>query len=138
MPTDPEYSHTLRYRSGVNGAAYIHGAEYEGPVQGSHDGNVPCAVCYVSTRSTVFPAKANCPPTWTREYYGYIMSDGNYGNRQRTMFECVDGAQESLPGSYGNTNGALFHHTEAVCGHGHLPCPPYNNHKELNCAVCTK
>ena len=45
MPKDPEYSTTLTYRSGVTGYAYIHGSEYQVPVQGSHDHNVPCAVC---------------------------------------------------------------------------------------------
>ena len=99
--------------------------------------NVPCAVCYVSTRPTVvmIPAKASCPPTWTREYYGYLMTE--YKGHHRTMFECVDEDQESLPGSYGNTDGATFHHVEAACN-SLLPCPPYNNNKELNCVVCTK
>ena len=35
------------------------------------------------------------------------------------------------------TLGVLFCHVEADCNTG-LPCPPYNNHKELNCVVCTK
>ena len=53
------------------------------------------------------------------------------------MFECEDKDQESLPGSHANTNGAIFLHVEANCNTG-LPCSPYNNHKELNCVVCTK
>ena len=142
MPQDPEYSTTLTYLAGVQGSANIYGTEYEGPLQGTHNANVPCAVCYVSTRPTVvmIPAKASCPPTWTREYFGYIMTDykGVATNiRGRSMFECVDAEQESLPGSHGDTNGALFYHVEADCGTG-LPCPPYNNHQEVNCAVCTK
>ena len=74
MPQDPEYSTTLTYRDGVQGWAYVYGTEYIFPLQGTHDHNVPCAMCYVSTRPTVvmIPAKASCPPTWTREYYGYI------------------------------------------------------------------
>ena len=143
MPQDPEYSTTLTYRAGVQGAAHIYGAEYQNPVQGTHEHNVPCSVCYVSTRPTVvmIPAKASCPPTWTREYYGYIMTEykGISSNiRGRTMFECVDAEQESLPGSHPDTNGALFYHVEADCGAAGLPCPPYNNHQELNCVVCTK
>ena len=63
---------------------------------------------------------------------------GGIGIRGRTMFECVDRDQESLPGGgHADTNGALFHHVEAVCNHG-LPCPPYNPTQELNCVVCTK
>ena len=140
MPKDPEYSTTLTYQSGVKQyGAIIHGSEYQHNLQGSHDHNVPCAVCYVSTRSTVvmIPAKASCPPTWTREYYGYVMSERNYQDRQRTMFECVDEDQESLPGSQPNTDGALFFHVEATCNTG-LPCPPYDQNKELNCVMCTK
>ena len=53
------------------------------------------------------------------------------------MYECMDQAMDSLPGSAPDTNGALFHHIEAVCGVG-LRCPPYNNYKELNCVVCSK
>jgi hypothetical protein len=39
--------------------------------------NVPCAVCYVSTRTSVLmiPAKTQCPSSWTREYYGYLTSE---------------------------------------------------------------
>ena len=139
MPKDPEYSPTLTYRIGVWSTTKVHGTEYEGPLQGTHDHNAPCAVCCVSTRSKLLmiPAKFSCPQTWTREYYGYIMTEDNQSDRGRTMFECVDKDQESLPGSYANTNGAFFMHVEASCNTG-LPCPPYNTEKELNCVVCTK
>ena len=54
----------------------------------------------------------------------------------RNTFECVDKDAESIPGSAGNTDGALFYHVEATCSG--LPCPPYDTQKELTCAVCTK
>ena len=135
MPKDPEYS--LTNRPGVQGYAHVYGSEYQYPIQGTQDHNVPCAVCCASTRSKVLmiPAKASCPPNWTREYYGYLMTDHKI--HKRTMFECVDKDQESLPGSSAITYGVLFYHVEADCNTG-LPCPPYNNHKEVNCVVCTK
>ena len=139
MPKNPEYSYTLKYRSGVdNYGSDLYGTEYQYPLQGLHDHNVPCAVCHVSTRPTVLmiPAKTSCPPTWTREYYGYLMSTAKADHHYRTMFECVDKDQESLPGTHANTNGAVFYHVEANCGTG-IPCLPYNNHQELNCVVCT-
>ena len=138
MPTDPEYNANFTYSAGVQGRSYVYGAEYQFPVQGIRDDNVPCAVCYVSTRSIVvmIPAKASCPPDWTREYYGYLMTA--FINHHRTMYVCMDGAQESLPESGGNTDGALFYHVEANCDRGQLPCPPYTTDQELNCAVCTK
>ena len=73
MPLDPQY--TLRYQAGVRDHSYVYGTEYEFPLQGGQDHNVPCAVCYVSTRETVLmiPAKTSCPTSWTREYYGCLL-----------------------------------------------------------------
>ena len=72
MPPDPEYS---KYMPGVQGESYVHGAEYDNPMSGIQHGNVPCAVCFVSSRVTllVVPAKTSCPPSWIREYSGYLM-----------------------------------------------------------------
>ncbi len=83
----------------------------------------------------MLPARMECPPSWTREYIGYLMStfrDGHY----RTMYECVDQIPDSIPGSAEDENGAVFYHVEAACNG--LPCGPYDPQKELTCAVCTK
>ena len=141
MPNDPDY---LQYQPGVQGRSPVHGAEYEpwgGPLQAVLHHNVPCAVCYASTRVavTMIPAKTRCPSTWTLEYSGYLMSayKGVSSNIQyRTMFECVDKNPDSIPGSASDVNGALFLHAEATCTG--MPCPPYDPQKELTCAVCTK
>ena len=140
LPNVPEYSTSLTYRAEVQqDHAPIHGAKYVDLVQGSSSGLiVPCTVCRVTTRPSVvmFPAMANCPRSWTREYYGYLMTERNV--HKRTTFECVDRSFDPIPGNQANkTDGTLFFHTEATCSSG-LPCPPYNNHQELNCVVCTK
>ena len=135
LPNDPEY-HTLNTR--VQGSySKISGTEYEVPIAGSHDHNVPCAVCHATTRSAkvMIPAKTSCPPNWTREYYGYLESEANFGDRQRTEFVCVDKAQVSLYGSHANINGAVIYHVKATC-HG-IQCPPYNANNVLTCTVCT-
>ena len=134
MPDNPEY--TLRFRSGVQGYSYVYGTEYQQPIQGGNDHNVPCVVCYVSTRVAVMmiPAKTTCPPSWTREYYGYLMAE-KY-THYRSTFECVDKDHDSIPGSHADTNGALLYPVEASCNG--MPCPPYDPAKELNCVVCTK
>ena len=141
LPEQPENS---TYTAGSqDGRALLYGAEYQttgndnGPLRSFHDHNVPCAVCYTSTRETVvmIPARLTCPSSWTREYYGYLMA--SYHSHQRTMFECVDRSPESVPDSTANTDGALFYHTEVRCGYG-IPCPPYDAEKEVVCAVCTK
>ena len=95
MPNDPDY---LSYQSGVQGYNYVYGAEYEthgGPLTAVRDHNVPCAVCYASTRVavTMIPAKTQCPSTWTLEYSGYLMSGYFGGSHYRTMYECVDKTQ---------------------------------------------
>ena len=137
VPKVPKYS---SYRSGVQGNSPLQGSEYEldggSPLPNVHDHNVPCAVCYVSTRSVVYavPARDDCPSGWTLEYKGYLMSE--HYSHHRNTFECVDKNPESIPGSTANTDGALFYHVEATCNG--LPCPPYDTQKELTCAVCTK
>ena len=141
MPGDPSY---LRYTPGVQGWSYMYGTEFytlNSPLSAKLDHNVPCAVCYATTRETVLmiPAKPHCPSSWTLEYAGYLMSAyrGASGNVQyRTMFECVDKDPDSIPGSATNTDGAQFMHVEANCNG--MPCPPYDPQKELTCAVCTK
>ena len=123
-------------------ASYMYGAEYEttGNVPLSNrrlqNENVPCAICYVSSRATVLmvPGKYSCPPRWTREYYGYLMSE-RY-NHYRSTYECVDAEPEGVPGGGDNDNGALFYHVEPR--RGSLPFPPYRAEKEITCAVCTR
>ncbi|XP_064392850.1 short-chain collagen C4-like [Halichondria panicea] len=138
MPMTPDY--VLPYQNGIRGHAYVYGAEYQYPIRGGHDLNVPCAVCRSSRVDIMMiPAKAYCPRGWIREYYGYLMTEARGGGsnvRGRTMFECVDKYPEAIPGSYGNQDGVLFHHVEASCNG--MPCPPYDPNKELNCVVCTK
>ena len=139
MPKVPGYNSNLTYRAGVQNYSPIDGAMYENPMQGGDYHSAPCALCYVSARSVhiMIPAMASCPSSWTREYFGYLMSE--YRGYQLSSFVCVDESMESISGKPSNTNGASFFHSEATCGPG-LPCSgtAYNNHQELNCVVCTK
>ena len=106
--------------------------------EGSHTQHYKCNLCQsvVSTRSVVYvvPAWDYCPTGWTLEYSGYLMTE--HYRHHRNTFECVDKDPESISGSVGNIDGALFYHVEATCNG--LPCPPYDPQKELTCAVCTK
>ena len=136
LPLDPTFYKTI---SGSQSWAYMYGAEYQATdplVSNSHDTDVPCAVCYVPTRSAVYmiPAKYDCPKNWTREYFGYLMSQRH--NQYRTQFSCVDHSLTPVTGSSHDHNGLLFYTVEGRCGS--LPCPPYSEDKELSCAVCTK
>ena len=96
--------------------------------------SVPCAVCLAGRETKIMiPGRVTCMPTWTREYFGYLMTNEN--NRQ--SYECVDVNAEGIEGTEAATSaGAFFHFTEASCIG--LNCPPYTNGEELACVVCTK
>ena len=138
LPDKPEF---LSYTPGVyKSQSYIYGAEYEtygGPLAPLDEYNVPCVVCYVSTRVLylMIPAKITCLETWTTEYQGYLMAN-LFTHNHNTVYECVDKDAESISGSVANTDGALFNHVQAQCNG--LLCPPYNKEKEFACVVCTK
>ena len=140
LPLDPNF---LTPISGGQYRAYMYGAEYEtntdskSHVHGRQETDVPCTVCHVSNRTAVYmvPAKYTCPSGWTREYYGYLMAEYYSGIHHRSQYTCVDTTFKSVTGSSANKNGLLFYFVEGRCGS--LPCPPYDENKELSCAVCT-
>ena len=125
-------------RSRVFGSEYHTVNEISPGVFGNNylDLNVPCAACYTPLRGDkiMIPGTTDCPSSWTREYYGYLMSEGlaNY----RMSYECVDVNAETISGTQENTNGVLFFLTEIHC-EGFM-CPPYVAGNELACVVCTK
>ena len=140
LPDDPDYINGSIDLSFTVYKSVVQGAEYEinigSPIVHLHEENAPCAVCDVPTRARVIvvPAKTVCPPSWTREYYGYLMAayDGYY----RSSYTCIDIDPEEIPGESGDTDPSLFHHTVTNCNG--LLCPPYENNRQLSCVVCTK
>ena len=138
LPLDPNY---LTYQPGEQANSYMYGAEYhnyDAIVPSSHNTDVPCAICYVPTRTTLYmmPAKYTCPNNWTTEYYGYLMAERNHEQHNRGQFICVDKLLKPIIGTKHDHNGVLLSLVEGRCGS--LPCPPYEETKELTCAVCTK
>ena len=138
LPLDPNY---LNYQPGLQTNSYIYGAEYtltNHIVPNSYDTDVPCAVCFVPTRTALYviPAKYTCPSNWTTEYYGYLMAERNLPTHYRSQYTCVDKLLKPVIGTHHNHDGLLFLFVEGRCGS--LPCPPYEETKELTCAVCTK
>ena len=139
LPNDPQYS---RYGSGVTGWSPLTGVEYHAasgqPFNSVYHHNMPCAVCYTSSRVTVLmiPAKLTCPTNWTTEYTGYILTN-YYNDGSRQLYECIDQAPESIPGldTLVDNNVHLLH-VEATCNS--LSCPPYDAEKEVTCVVCTR
>ena len=86
--TDPNY---LKYEPGKQSYSLMYGAEYQytnGIIPNSFNTDIPCAVCYVPTRTALYmiPAKYICPKNWTTEYYGYLMAEQNHANHYRSQF----------------------------------------------------
>lgn len=81
----------------------------------------------------MIPGTVECPSLWTREYYGYVMTERTMS---RNSYECVDADAEIIPGSEVNADGALFFFAEMNCNN--IYCPPYEEGIELVCVVCTK
>ncbi len=139
LTDNPDFLNTTPGHQGLR--SHLYGAEYQADANppafaSMTNHNVPCALCHTPTRGStiMIPGRTTCEPTWTREYYGYLMAD--YLGHFRTTYECVDMNAESLPGSALSTDGALFYFTEAVCNG--IDCPPYTAGAELTCVVCTK
>ena len=142
MPTDPDYLNGTTGTDILNrlpSSPFIDGTEYEfyrGPRTNVVDHNVPCAVCYASTKATMImvPAKSVCPSSWTREYYGYLTTE--YKVHYRSSFDCIDVNPDVLAGGASSTNCALIYHVLSSCNG--FQCPPYQANRALSCAVCTK
>jgi hypothetical protein len=133
----------LRITPGVQDVrSYIYGTEYRDnhtPAFSNmryHD--APCAVCYTSTRATkiAIPGRTSCPPSWTREYYGYLMTSGRYADQKTLLPVSMDVNSESVPGSANYHGDSVLFFIETRCEG--IPCPPYSDGAELTCVVCTK
>ena len=121
----------------------IYGVEYEAYINPPAFGslryyNVPCAACSTVARGQkiMIPGKVNCTSSWTREYYGYLMTERTHDNHNRMSYICIDVGAEGASGSAGLDGGATIMFTEVYCSG--IKCPPYAAGNELPCVVCTK
>ena len=136
LPLNPVYS---SYSPGTQDRARLGPVEFHPSVSfGSvvFDDNVQCAVCKTTRPTTIMiPATIYCPLGWTREYYGYLMAEHKDNNRG--TFVCIDSSAQPYTNSTGHTREAHdLYNVEAYCNI--IPCPPYNNYKELTCVVCSQ
>ena len=83
----------------------------------------------------MIPGRNQCDDGWQTEYVGFLAAE--YYLYYRTEFVCVDGEAEANPdGSSADVHGVLFHTAQTRCGS--LPCPPYEDKKDLLCVVCSR
>ena len=135
LPKNPVYSTSRATHH--HGYAALGAVEYEGNAQlfrSQH--NAPCAVCTTTrNRQLMIPGTTQCPAGWTREYWGYLVSE--HHDHYRSEFLCFDSRPETIPGTQGDHQSSAEVYTiEIDCEV--LPCPPYSSTKELTCVVCTK
>ena len=139
----------LRYTPGIqSGRSYLYGAQYQtggrhsydtGPFSGVSQQNAPCAVCYSSLKgdTIMIPGQTVCPPSWTREYYGYLMS--SHYDHKRLRYECFDWNPDTVPGQASDNEQLTLYHVEVMCQQGHgIACPPYVAGREITCVVCSR
>ncbi|XP_015764089.1 PREDICTED: short-chain collagen C4-like [Acropora digitifera] len=139
LPSNPVFEETI---PGFQKTAAIYGTEYQlngfkGFKNDIHNHNAPCSVCHVKSRGSqiMIPATNKCPSGWTKEYSGYLMTE-YFNHAHENEFVCIDKDAEAIPGSHGDTNGALLYNVQATCTT--LPCKPYIDGYELTCVVCSK
>ena len=147
MPEDPDYTNETAGLPSSIEHVRVFGSEYQfdtGPdsLRDVHQHNVPCAVCYVPTRATTImvPAKTVCPSSWTREYSGYLTSEGESEENYRSSYNCIDADPDvaRIPSSepMAESNGTQFYFVQSTCNG--FDCPPYQENRILSCVVCTK
>ncbi|XP_028518280.1 short-chain collagen C4 isoform X2 [Exaiptasia diaphana] len=140
-PKYASYTNVLKkYSAFMYGSEYqVHSTEHSNPFNNKnlHDHDVPCAVCFVPNRNTelMIPATYECPTGWSKEYWGYLMSE-YYNHANQRNYICVDQDAEPVKGTIHNHDGALLYGVQGRCGS--LPCLPYVEGRELTCVVCTK
>ncbi len=140
MPEAPEY--TLPFSTDNQfDLNILDGVEYMNPLGGTSRADVACAVCAVEKRNmqVMIPAITTCPPNWTEEYEGYLMSESSFSHR--TTYICVDSSLEFTPFTLGGTTAGYLHHVKPSCNQAGLPCvgaDAYSAIRELQCVVCTK
>ena len=135
LHNQPEFLHTTPGLQDQR--ANLYGTEYKSvPAFSNYD--APCSVCYTPSRSTkiTIPGRITCPDSWTREYYGYLMTTRSHEIYKPRVPICVDENLESVAGSGGKTDMSLLMLIETTCTG--IKCPPYSNGAEIACVVCTK
>ena len=74
----------------------------------------------------IISGKRTCYSGWKAEYTGFLMTESKGHNNKDA---------EPIDSDTSNKDGALFYGVRTTCGS--LRCPPYKNHTEMLCVVCT-
>ena len=81
----------------------------------------------------IITGKQTCYSGWKAEYTGFLMTE--YKAYNTKDYVCMDKDAEPIDSGTSDKDGALFYGVRTTCGS--LRCPPYKNHTEMLCVVCT-
>jgi hypothetical protein len=81
----------------------------------------------------IISGKHTCYSGWKEEYTGFLMTEHKGHNHKD--YVCMDKDAEPVDSDTSGKDGALFYGVRPTCGS--LRCPPYKNHTEMLCVVCT-
>ncbi|CAC5405234.1 unnamed protein product [Mytilus coruscus] len=134
LPDNPE----IPTSSYTYHAIDLYGTEYETNFfrNNSQDEDMPCALCRNngSSSSVMIPGRRTCYAGWNMEYTG-ILAAGSHGH-SASNFICVDKDPEYIRSGKASDNGHLMYVVNVKCGS--LPCPPYEENRQVYCVVCSK
>jgi len=119
----------------TNSGNLLYATEYQNTGElDKHANEEPmCVVCASPQPTYTSWGRNKCPSGHKQMYEGLIMS-ASYTQYKGT-FVCVDRERKvHYEASQSDQDGHLWYTTEANCGS--LPCGPYQQDRELNCAVC--
>ena len=100
-------------------------------------------VCYLSIFSNgkikicniiLFQVNRHAYRGWNVEYTGFLVT-AHKSHSHTTDYVCADKDAESIDNDTSNKAGALFYGVRTMSGS--LRCPPYRNHTQMLCVVCT-
>ncbi|CAG2209132.1 unnamed protein product [Mytilus edulis] len=116
----------------------LYGTEYETNYfrNNSQDEDMPCALCRNngSSSSVMIPGRRTCYAGWNVEYTGMLAAGSH--SHSASNFICVDNDPEYIRSGKASDNGHLMYVVNTKCGS--LPCPPYEENRQVYCVVCSK
>lgn len=100
---------------------------------------VSCAQCFVDERTsaTTFAGRTSCPPEWTIEYRGYMMTKDIRSRKGDFICMDVDSRPSNLDVLVLAKTDKQDYVSDVKLSCGTLPCNKYENDKLLPCVVCS-
>lgn len=105
----------------------------------TNESPISCSLCFVEERTspTVFPGRTTCPPEWTMEYRGYMMTKDIKSRKGDYICMDSDSRTSDLDMLVLSKIDKQDFVSDVKLSCGTLPCEKYEKDKLLPCVVCT-